>query len=421
MFRRIASLLSRPRVAGALVALLPVAVFANSAWNEYAMDDRSLVVRNPLTAELSGIPELWRSDYWAPEIVSGLYRPLVMTTYALNRAAWGLDPLGYHVTNIVMMGFMSWLVWLLFRRLTDDHAVSLGGALLFGSLAVHAEVVANTAFGRPELMAGSFFLGTLLCHIQRDEDAARRPWLLYAGGLFFYLCGLLSKESAVTVLGEATVIPELLAVIRGEHDHQTVVNSQRVYAIQERTDVLVHVTDLAVVECRDVLDLSWLRAPDSPIHGIDLPVGRRRPHVPFGEHRVVGRPGAVRKMNHVGVHEAKERSLAVRLDPGTGFLENPDQIVRQPLVAGTHFSDVVDVEALIEIPDLSELAAFHERRGPPTLVPEDLREGDEPVGQGDRRLNEGIVNRRIQRGQHGCVGRQRRGGLAVGLGEDPCF
>ncbi len=72
---------------------LPLAVFvfsallfADSARNGFAMDDWPLVVNNPLIRDLRGVPEFFRLDYWAPSQRSGLYRPLVTTSYAIDWA-----------------------------------------------------------------------------------------------------------------------------------------------------------------------------------------------------------------------------------------------------------------------------------------------------------------------------------------------
>ena len=58
--------------------IFATALYANSLGNGFVLDDRSLVERNPLIRKLNRIPLLWESDYWAPKLKSGLYRPLVI-------------------------------------------------------------------------------------------------------------------------------------------------------------------------------------------------------------------------------------------------------------------------------------------------------------------------------------------------------
>ena len=188
-----------------LICLALFAVACSIFWGgidcSFSMDDNGLIMKAKLIRDLHHIPELFQTDYWYPSIVSGLYRPLVKLSYALNYAYGKLDPRGYHLVNVLLHGLMSALVYLLFRRLVEDRWVAAGGAFLFAALAVHTEIPVNAAFGRTELLAGLFSIGVLLLHIQRSQPGARHGALLYALGLGCFGLGLLSKESAVTIIG----------------------------------------------------------------------------------------------------------------------------------------------------------------------------------------------------------------------------
>src|SRR3990172_4928722 len=84
--------------------LFAALLYANTARSNFVLDDRSLVERNPLIRNLRQVPALFTVDYWHPKTVSGLYRPVVSTSYALNFAAGGFQPAGYHRVKIALHG-----------------------------------------------------------------------------------------------------------------------------------------------------------------------------------------------------------------------------------------------------------------------------------------------------------------------------
>jgi hypothetical protein len=188
-------------------ALLPALIFtfagliyANTLQNGFVMDDTALIPGNPLVQSLGNIPTLFLSDYWQPEMVAGLYRPLVTTSYAVNFWFAGPDPASYHAVNIILHALVAVLVLLLFRILTGDVLVAAAGAFLFAALAVHTEAVAGVV-GRAELMAAVFLISSLLCHIKAERSGRPRSRRLYLAGLAAYLLALLCKEIAITLFG----------------------------------------------------------------------------------------------------------------------------------------------------------------------------------------------------------------------------
>jgi uncharacterized membrane protein YgcG len=192
------------------------------------LDDPTLIPNNPLIQSLAGIPTLFRSDYWAPEIESGLYRPFVTISHALTYAVAGDAPGPYHGLNIALHALNCALIVALFRRLTAERMAIAAGACFFAAHAVHSEVVANVA-GRAELLCALFFLLALLAYVAAGRGSSRRSWLFYAGSLVAYAAALLSKESAITLLGvivlydfvydgaerESRPLPRLWRLVRG--------------------------------------------------------------------------------------------------------------------------------------------------------------------------------------------------------------
>jgi tetratricopeptide (TPR) repeat protein len=139
-----------------------------------------------------------------------LYRPLVWMTFGLDYLLWGLDPVGYHLTsllihavNAVFFYFLTlWLLSLAFVRPSESVAVRLAaglGALAFAIHPLRVEAVA-WASARSEILSGLFFLTALLCYLRyvTGRESRFAGWWLVAS-LSSHGLSLLSKASGITL------------------------------------------------------------------------------------------------------------------------------------------------------------------------------------------------------------------------------
>jgi len=175
-----------------------VGVYANALGNGFVLDAEPLIASNPLVADLSRVSELVRSDYWRPELVSGLYRPVVTTSWALQHALGARSPVAHNAVNLLLHAAVCLLAWRVYRRLGVRASVALGGALLFATHAVHSEVVAN-AVGRAELLASLFTLTAFLAYL-RGRAAPGGAWGWAALAAASFALAVLSKENAALLV-----------------------------------------------------------------------------------------------------------------------------------------------------------------------------------------------------------------------------
>ncbi len=129
------------------------------------------------------------------EVVDLYYRPLVDLTFGIDYFFWGLDPVGYRLTNLLIHLLNVWLVYGLARRLIGEGAVPGLAAAIFGLLPVH-ETSIYWIPGRTDMLCASFYLGAihlLLIHL-RDRNR-----LALIGSLVAALCAMLSKEMAMSL------------------------------------------------------------------------------------------------------------------------------------------------------------------------------------------------------------------------------
>ena len=175
-----------------LICACGLAVFHNSFGNSFHYDDEHSIVENPHIRSLKNLPKFFVD----PGMFSGLpearmYRPLVLSSYALNYAIGGYQVGGYHLINLLLHLLNAWLVWELGRRLLEGGKGALLAALLFVVHPLASEPV-NYISSRSSLLAGLFYLLALLFLVRMGEERGRWGKGLGMGGS--YLAGLCSKS-----------------------------------------------------------------------------------------------------------------------------------------------------------------------------------------------------------------------------------
>ncbi len=196
-----------------LVPALALVLYANTAVNDFAIDDKSIILENPYTlAGFSGLPDLLvgHGMQWKVGLVDEQYRPLSMATHAVVCEFFGPKPAPAHILNILLFALAGTMLFFFLRRLLRDFPPPLAffAALLFVAHPIHTEVVANVK-GRDEILALLNALAAgwfLLVHVDRGKKGA-----LVFSAVFFFLA-VSSKESAITFLG---IFPLALWMFRG--------------------------------------------------------------------------------------------------------------------------------------------------------------------------------------------------------------
>ena len=93
------------------------------------------------------------------------FRPLVVVTFALDWAAWGWDPIGYHITNVALHAVAVVMVLVLLRRLGLSIWTSAAGALLFGAIPANVATAVYIS-ERSDAMVAIFTILGALCAVR---------------------------------------------------------------------------------------------------------------------------------------------------------------------------------------------------------------------------------------------------------------
>ncbi|NLO91801.1 MAG: tetratricopeptide repeat protein [Elusimicrobia bacterium] len=142
---------------------------------------------------------------------AGHYIPLTWLTLGFDASLWGLIPLGYHITSVLLHCANAVLCYFVLRKLLsaglgkaeNDLAVRIGalsGALFFAIHPLRAESVAWIT-SRRDLVSGFFGFSCLLAYFSA-AGSGRRMWLAW----FLFACAVLSRESL------AALAPALLVL-----------------------------------------------------------------------------------------------------------------------------------------------------------------------------------------------------------------
>ena len=162
------------------------------AWNGgFIWDDDEYVVNNELLTAPDGLRRIWFSLDSPSQ-----YFPLVYTSFRIEHALWGLNPVGYHWVNLLLHIVNALLV------LRVLMALKVPGAWLAGAIfALHPVQVESVAWitERKNVLMGFFFLLTLLAWIAFVDERTKRPWRFYVLALILYVLSLSAKTTACTL------------------------------------------------------------------------------------------------------------------------------------------------------------------------------------------------------------------------------
>lgn len=175
----------------ALVLAAVFCLFISSLRNSFVnWDDPHYVIQNPLLNDFSlhGVVELFSQR------LNWQYHPLAFLTFLFERHFFGLNPLAYHLDNVLLHLVNVTLVFFLIKKLFRRSDIAACAALLFGIHPLQVEAVVWIT-ARKDLLFTAFYLSALLSYTQALTTSLRRyEWLT----VFLFLAALLSKEMAVS-------------------------------------------------------------------------------------------------------------------------------------------------------------------------------------------------------------------------------
>ena len=175
------------------VATVCLAVFARVVAFEFVgLDDYAYVLQNASLRDGLALDGLYSA--FQPRFSNWI--PLTELSYRVDYALYGLDPAGYHLTNLLLHTAGAVILFLAFARMTGSVWKSALVATIFAIHPLHVESVAWVS-ERKDVLAGLFWMLTLneyALYRERPES-----WGRYGATIACFALGLLAKPMVVTL------------------------------------------------------------------------------------------------------------------------------------------------------------------------------------------------------------------------------
>ena len=194
-----------PIILAAVVILAAALIYIPTLKSPFLWDDVQLIT-HPLNMGNNPYAFLFGSGFY--------YRPLLSLSMLTDYSFWYLNPVGYHVTNVLLHVINSLLVFLVGFRLMrnkkmgpDNPATAEEGdrntlllsffaAMFFALHPIHTESVAWVS-GRTDILSTLFFLLAFVSFLEYAKERNAKGLLLFC---LFFLFSLFSKENALSFI-----------------------------------------------------------------------------------------------------------------------------------------------------------------------------------------------------------------------------
>lgn len=169
-------------------------VLSPSLQNKFTnLDDTQYLVENPVVKELNAenLKTIFSKQF------VGNYQPITILSYMVEYKLWGLNPLGYHLMNLVFHLLGTLFVFLIIKKLSGNDLVAFITSLLFGIHPLHVESATWVA-ERKDVLYGFYFLWALYLYIlHAKQEKQFSKYFLFS--LILFVLALLSKAQAVVL------------------------------------------------------------------------------------------------------------------------------------------------------------------------------------------------------------------------------
>jgi protein O-mannosyl-transferase len=170
--------------------------YSNSLHSPFIWDDDALVGKNALIRDWRLWPKAFTADlYLGATSGSNFYRPVQTLSLMWDYYFWQNNPFGYHLSNILLHGAVSFLVFLFVYRFHFGMAVAFLSSCLFALCPLATEAVTYIS-GRADVLMAFGLLMSLLFFQNWLMSRAGKRMFWYLSSLIFFMWGLFSKELA---------------------------------------------------------------------------------------------------------------------------------------------------------------------------------------------------------------------------------
>ncbi|MFH1004560.1 MAG: tetratricopeptide repeat protein [Bacteroidota bacterium] len=157
------------------------------------LDDPQYLTENPIVKNLNAenIKAIFSEQF------VGNYQPLTMLSYMIEYKLFAMNPVGYHLMNLIFHLLSTLLVFLIIKKISENNLIAFITSLLFGIHPLHVESVAWIS-ERKDVLYGFFFLWSLYLYILHTKQEKQfGKYFLFS--LLLFICSIISKAQAVVL------------------------------------------------------------------------------------------------------------------------------------------------------------------------------------------------------------------------------
>jgi len=194
-----------------IIFTLTAGLYLPSLKGEFVYDDHETIVKNPYIKNLNTIPAYFdprNTKMWSfHDKQRQFYRPIPLTTFAINYRMGRLNPFSYRVLNVLMHILTAFGVYFAVyysARLfdTSTHSDKKETRLAFLSslfFAIHPMQTESVTYvvSRSVIICALFLLCALVTFLRTYEGAKKNKRLFYIVSLVCFVLALCSKEIAI--------------------------------------------------------------------------------------------------------------------------------------------------------------------------------------------------------------------------------
>lgn len=176
---------------------LGFAIYGDVINGAFVWDDFDNVVNNTFIRSPSNV-----SDFFTKNLIAGAgktidwYRPILLVSYSIDYSLWGLNPIGYHIVNILFHIVSAAILFIIVNKLFNKTTIAWWASILFLIHPVQTEAVSYIS-GRADLLIVFFLLLSFYFFLLFHKSANhKKRTTFFTLSLFSFSIALFSKETA---------------------------------------------------------------------------------------------------------------------------------------------------------------------------------------------------------------------------------
>ncbi len=179
-----------------IILVTSVLAYLPSLKNNFVWDDKQVIEKSHFLFKASSIKNIIIPQE-NEQKKAKYYRPVHYVSIVFDKYIWGVNPLGFHLTNTILHAINTLLFFYLFKlvlirfKSDEPQLTSFLGSLLFALHPIHTESVSWIA-GRTDMICTLFFFTALISHILIKKNIFFVPIAIIS-----YSLSLLSKELGI--------------------------------------------------------------------------------------------------------------------------------------------------------------------------------------------------------------------------------